>query len=243
VNTMAEANTGNQSATNLELLMANLAEELAKASPEQVANYNKNLVKQAGNLTQDQRNKARKAEKDDALAEKNAKASKVHVALTAWMRDIGDEISILAKFERYKNDAGVWVWKLQGLSGENGERWLLDGRSLVLSYESASGMMNYPNYIASDKKHPRGTKLACEALLKGIGVNLPATGSTASTKLKSILEDIDDDGNPAGKSQFRHQIEKCWITHEDVNGGKPQKLVEYYMSTLVDEEEEQETEA
>jgi hypothetical protein len=243
VNTMAEANTGNQSATNLELLMANLAEELAKASPEQVANYNKNLVKQAGNLTQDQRNKARKAEKDDALAEKNAKASKVHVALTAWMRDIGDEISILAKFERYKNDAGVWVWKLQGLSGENGERWLLDGRSLVLSYESASGMMNYPNYIASDKKHPRGTKLACEALLKGIGVNLPATGSTASTKLKNILEDIDDDGNPAGKSQFRHAIEKCWITHEDVNGGKPQKLVEYYLSTLTDEDEEEETEA
>jgi hypothetical protein len=240
---MAEANTGNQSATNLELLMANLAEELAKASPEQVANYNKNLVKQAGNLTQDQRNKARKAEKDDALAEKNAKASKVHVALTAWMRDIGDEISILAKFERYKNDAGVWVWKLQGLSGENGERWLLDGRSLVLSYESASGMMNYPNYIASDKKHPRGTKLACEALLKGIGVNLPATGSTASTKLKNILEDIDDDGNPAGKSQFRHAIEKCWITHEDVNGGKPQKLVEYYLSTLTDEDEEEETEA
>ena len=240
---MAEANTGNQTATDLQIMMANLQEALAKASPEDVANYNKNLVKQAGNLTQDQRNKARKAEKDDALAEKNAKASKVHVALTAWMRDIGDEISILAKFERYKNDSGVWVWKLQGLSGENGERWLLDGRSLVLSYESASGMMNYPNYIASDKKHPRGTKLACEALLKGIGVNLPATGSTASTKLKSILEDIDDDGNPAGKSQFRHAIEKCWITHEDVNGGKPQKLVEYYMSTLVDEEEEQETEA
>ena len=243
MNIMAEASTGTNSATDVQALLAQLAEARATASAEDRLTIDQGIVALNSNLSQDERNKARKAQRDEALAEKNAKAGKVHAALSAWMRDIGDEISILAKFERYKNDSGVWVWKLQGLSGENGERWLLDGRSLILSYESASGMVHYPNYIASDAKHPRGTKLACEAMLKGIGVNLPATGSTASTKLKSILEDIDDDGNPAGKSQFRHQIEKCWITHEDVNGGKPQKLVEYYLSTLTDEDEEQETEA
>ena len=241
---MAEANTGTNSATDVQALIAQLAEARAKASPEDRLSIDQGIVALNSNLSQDERNKARQAERAKVLAEKNAKAGKVHAALSAWMRDIGDEISILARFERYKDaTTGTWVWKLQGLSGENGERWLLDGRSLILSYDAPTGTVHYPNYIASDAKHPRGTKLACEALLKGIGVHLPATGSTASTKLKSILEDVDDDGNPAGKSQFRHAIEKCWITHEDVNGGKPQKLVEYYLSTLADEDEEEETEA
>ena len=239
---MANANNGNTNATDstdIAAKIAELMEALESATPEEKAKGNQALVKATSKVSQDERNKARKAEKDDDLAEKNAKASKVHLALSAWMRDIGDEISILARFERYKNDSGVWVWKLQGLSGENGEKWLPSGRSLKFSYESPGGMVHYPNYVESDAKHPRGTKRACEALLKGIDVSFPGAGSTASTKLKKILEATDTDGNPAGGSDHRHKIEKVWITHEDVNGGKPQKLVEYYLSTLADDEEDE----
>ena len=236
---MANANTGNTNATDIQALLAQLAEAQANATDADKALLNRGLVSMNSNLSQDERNKARQAERAEALAEKNAKAGKVHAALSAWMRDIGDEISILARFERYKNDSGVWVWKLQGLSGENGEKWLPSGRSLKFSYESPGGMVHYPNYVESDAKHPRGTKRACEALLKGIDVSFPGAGSTASTKLKKILEATDTDGNPAGGSDHRHKIEKVWITHEDVNGGKPQKLVEYYLSTLADDEEDE----
>ena len=236
---MANANTGNTNATDIQALLAQLAEAQANATDADKALLNRGLVSMNSNLSQDERNKARQAERAEALAEKNAKAGKVHAALSAWMRDIGDEISILARFERYKNDSGVWVWKLQGLSGENGEKWLPSGRSLKFSYESPGGMVHYPNYVESDAKHPRGTKRACEALLKGIDVSFPGAGSTASTKLKKILEATDTDGNPAGGSDHRLKIEKVWITHEDVNGGKPQKWVEYYLSTLADDEEDE----
>ena len=236
---MANANTGNTNATDIQALLAQLAEAQANATDADKALLNRGLVSMNSNLSQDERNKARQAERAEALAEKNAKAGKVHAALSAWMRDIGDEVSILARVERYKNDSGVWVWKLQGLSGENGEKWLPSGRSLKFSYESPGGMVHYPNYVESDAKHPRGTKRACEALLKGIDVSFPGAGSTASTKLKKILEATDSDGNPAGGSDHRHKIEKVWITHEDVNGGKPQKLVEYYLSTLADDEEDE----
>ena len=242
---MANANNGNTNATDSTDIAAKIAELMeAKegATPEEKAKGNQALVKATSNLSQDERNKARKAEKDDDLAEKNAKASKVHLALSAWMRDIGDEISILARFERYKNDSGVWVWKLQGLSGVNGEKWLPTGRTLKFTYESPTGPVHYPNYVESDDKHPRGTKRACEALLKGIDVHFPGAGSTASTKLKKILEATDSDGNPAGGSEHRHKIEKVYITHEDLNGGKPMKLTEYFLSTLADEDEEDETE-
>ena len=239
---MANANNGNTNATDstdIAAKIAELMEAMEGATPEEKAKGNQVLVKATSNLSQDERNKARQAERAEALAEKNAKAGKVHAALSAWMRDIGDEVSILARFERYKNDSGVWVWKLQGLSGVNGEKWLPSGRTLKFTYESPTGPVHYPNYVESDAKHPRGTKRACEALLKGIDVSFPGAGSTASTKLKKILEATDTDGNPAGGSAHRHKIEKVWITHEDVNGGKPQKLVEYYLSTLADDEEDE----
>ena len=97
---MANANTGNTNATDIQALLAQLAEAQANATDADKALLNRGLVSMNSNLSQDERNKARQAERAEALAETTAKAGKVHAALSAWMRDIGDEISILAWFER-----------------------------------------------------------------------------------------------------------------------------------------------
>lgn len=238
---MADTNKATTSAADIQALLAQLAEAQANASPEVKLEVNQGLVSMTANLSQDERNKARQAERDAELATKNAKATAVHLALSKWMRDIGDEVSILVRFSRHKDaTTGAWVWNLQGVSGENGERWLPDGRSLIFSYESPNGIVHYPNYIATDAKHPRGTKLACEALLHGLDIWKEGgkVGSTASTKLKTELDKTDSDGNPGGLSDFRHKLDKVLITHEDINGGKPMRLTAYWMSLLAPDEEE-----
>ena len=245
---MADAKTGNYSATDIQKMMAQLAEMQANASDEAKEILNQGIVNLNSNLSQDERNKARAKEKTEKLAAKNAKASKVHLALSAWMREIDDDISITVRFERYKDaTTGTWVWKLQGLSGENGEKWLPEGKQLKFTYDAPNGTVHYLNYYETDAKHPRGTKRACDALLHGLDIWKEPNGkpgSTASTKLRTELDKMDKDGNPAGGSDFRHALEKVWITHPDINGGKPQKLIQYYLGFLADgnEEEEQEEE-
>jgi len=33
-----------------------------------------------------------------------------------------------------------------------------------------------------------------------------------------------------GMSNFRTQLEECWIQHPSINGGKAQKLTEYFLA-------------
>jgi len=235
-----DTNNATNSAANIEALMAQLAEARANASGEALELINQGIVALNSNLTQDERNKARAKEKADKLAEKNAKAAKVHLALTAWMREIGDDISLVVRFERYKAPTGEWRWKLQGLSGETGEQWLPSGKSLKFTYHNPTGQTaHYLNWYESDSKHPRGAKRATGQLLKGLGIwkDEEKAGSTATTILRRELDKTDSDGNPAGQSQFRTQLEAVEISHEDINGGKPQKLIEYYLEFLADEDE------
>ena len=71
---MAEANTGTNSVspTDVQALLAQLAEARATASAEDRLTIDQGIVALNSNLSQDERNKARKAQREEALAEKNA---------------------------------------------------------------------------------------------------------------------------------------------------------------------------
>jgi hypothetical protein len=110
---------------------------------------------------------------------------------------------------------------------------------LVLTFKGVRHVNTYTK--DGELKTSRGSKAACESLCKAIGKS--TSGSTASTSIKRELEKLDDEGNPGGLSQFRTQLEECWIQHPSINGGKEQKLTEYFLALDGLDEPEQEEDA
>ena len=233
-------------ATDLAALLEQLANtDMSNATDAQRLEVDKFVMAQHSAMSSDRRSDIHKLEVAEALARLNAKGIKLFKAVDQFYRDTGDNISIRLSVTREKDSKGVWQYRFTSLPSKKADEvWLPGGKDLVFIFK---GVRHVNTYIKDgETKTSRGSKAASESLCKAIGKN--TSGSTASTSIKRELEKLDSDGNPGGKSTFRTQLEECWIQHPSINGGKQQKLTEYFLALdgldePTDEEEDAEDES
>jgi len=222
------------------------AMELLKASvgnmtPEAKLEYDQMTASNYSSLSSDEKSQLHKLEVAKQLAVLNVKGAKLLKALLQFFKDTGDEMSIRPPgMIREKDKNGEWQAHFTSLPSKKADEvWLPGGKDLVFTFKGVSHVNTYLK--DGVLKTSRGSKAACESLCKAIGKN--TSGSTASTSIKRELEKTDDEGNPGGTSQFRTQLEDCWIQHPSINGGKAQELTEYFLALDGLDEPEQEEEA
>jgi hypothetical protein len=215
-------------ATDLAALLEQLANtDMSNATDAQRLEVDKFVMAQHSAMSSDRRSDIHKLEVAEALARLNAKGIKLFKAVDQFYRDTGDNISIRLSVTREKDSKGVWQYRFTSLPSKKADEvWLPGGKDLVFIFK---GVRHVNTYIKDgETKTSRGSKAASESLCKAIGKN--TSGSTASTSIKRELEKLDSDGNPGGTSQFRTQLEDCWILHPSVNNGVQQKLTEYFLA-------------
>ena len=215
-------------ATDLAALLEQLANtDMSGATDAQRLEVDKFVMAQHSAMSSDRRSDIHKLEVAEALARLNAKGIKLFKAVDQFYRDTGDNISIRLSVTREKDSKGVWQYRFTSLPSKKADEvWLPGGKDLVFIFK---GVRHVNTYIKDgETKTSRGSKAASESLCKAIGKN--TSGSTASTSIKRELEKLDSDGNPGGTSQFRTQLEDCWILHPTVNNGVQQKLTEYFLA-------------
>jgi len=215
-------------ATDLAALLEQLANtDMSNATDAQRLEVDKFVMAQHSAMSSDRRSDIHKLEVAEALARLNAKGIKLFKAVDQFYRDTGDNISIRLSVTREKDSKGVWQYRFTSLPSKKADEvWLPGGKDLVFIFK---GVRHVNTYIKDgETKTSRGSKAASESLCKAIGKN--TSGSTASTSIKRELEKLDSDGNPGGTSQFRTQLEDCWILHPTVNNGVQQKLTEYFLA-------------
>jgi len=215
-------------ATDLAALLEQLANtDMSNATDAQRLEVDKFVMAQHSAMSADRRSDIHKLEVAEALARLNAKGIKLFKAVDQFYRDTGDNISIRLSVTREKDSKGVWQYRFTSLPSKKADEvWLPGGKDLVFIFK---GVRHVNTYIKDgETKTSRGSKAASESLCKAIGKN--TSGSTASTSIKRELEKLDSDGNPGGTSQFRTQLEDCWILHPTVNNGVQQKLTEYFLA-------------
>ena len=226
--------------TDLAALLEQLANtDMSGATDAQRLEVDKFVVAQHSAMSTDRRSDIRKLELAKQVAKLNGQADKFFQAVDKFYRDIGDTTSIRLTIHR-KKENGKWVYYFTHKPSEAGDEvWLPGGKDLVFTFK---GVRHVNTYTEDGKlKTSRGSKTACVSLCKAIGKN--TSGSTASTSIKRELEKLDSDGNPGGTSNFRTQLEECWIQHPSINGGKLQKLTEYFLALDGLDEPDQEEDA
>jgi len=227
--------------TDLAALLEQLANtDMSGATDAQRLEVDKFVMAQHSAMSTDRRSDIHKLEVAEALAKLNAKGTKLFRAVDQFYRDTGDNISIRLSVTREKDSKGVWQYRFTSLPSKKADEvWLPGGKDLVFTFK---GVRHINTYIKDgETKTSRGSKAASESLCKAIGK--ATAGSNASTSIKRELEKLDDEGNPGGLSQFRTQLEDCWITHPSINSGKTQKLTEYFLALDGLDEPDQEEEA
>ena len=227
--------------TDLAALLEQLANyDMSNATDSDRLEHDRFVEAQHSAMSSDRRSDIHKLEVAEALAKLNAKGTKLFRAVDQFYRDTGDNISIRLSVTREKDSKGVWQHRFTSLpSKKSDEVWLPGGKDLVLTFKGVRHVNTYTK--DGELKTSRGSKAACESLCKAIGKS--TSGSTASTSIKRELEKLDDEGNPGGLSQFRTQLEECWIQHPSINGGKEQKLTEYFLALDGLDEPDQEEDA
>ena len=238
--------TQQTNATDILAAMELLKSAVGNMTPEQKLEYDQMTASNYTSLSSDEKSKLHKLEVAKQLAVLNVKGAKLLKAFLQFCKDTGDEISIRPPgMIREKDKHGEWQARFISLPSKKADVvWLPGGKDLVFIFK---GVRHTNTYLKDGElKTSRGSKAASESLCKAIGKS--TSGSTASTSIKRELEKLDDDGNPAGKSTFRTQLEDCWILHPSINGGKQQKLTEYFLALdgldePTDEEEDAEDES
>jgi hypothetical protein len=214
--------------TDIQAAMELLKASVGNMTPELKLEYDQMTASNWGNLSSDDKSKLHKLDVARQIAVLNVKGVKFLKAYLQYCKDTGDEISIRPPgMIREKDKNGEWVARFTSLPSKKADEvWLPGGKDLVFTFK---GVRHVNTYIKEGEvKTSRGSKAACESLCKAIGKN--TSGSTASTSIKRELEKLDSDGNPGGLSYFRTQLEECWIQHPSINGGKLQKLTEYFLA-------------
>ena len=228
--------------TDLAALLEQLANtDMSGATDAQRLEVDKFVVAQHSAMSSDRRSDIHKLEVAAALARLNAKGTKLFRAVDQFYRDTGDNISIRLSVTRDKDSKGVWQYRFTSLPSKKADEiWLPGGKDLVLIFKGISHVNTFVK--DGETKTSRGSVAAVTSLCKAIGKKVEGK-VTPSTSLKRELEKLDSDGNPGGLSDFRTQLEECWIQHPSINSGKAQKLTEYFLGLDGLDEPEQEEEA
>ena len=228
------------SATDIMAAMELLKASAGNMTPELKLEFDAMNAAGYSEMSPDRRSQLHKLKVAKLIAGLNAKGIKLFKAVDQFYRDTGDEMSIRLTVAREKDSKGVWQYRFPSLPSKKADEvWLPGGKDLVFTFKGVSHVNTYLK--DGVLKTSRGSKAACESLCKAIGKS--TSGSTASTSIKRELEKTDDEGNPGGTSQFRTQLEDCWIQHPSINGGKAQELTEYFLALDGLDEPEQEEEA
>ena len=233
---MTQPNTN--PATDLDAML----ERLANINPDEMTDeqrltLDRFAVARNSAMGSDRRSDVNKLKLAEDVAKLNAKGIKFFKAVDQFYLDTGDTTSIRLTVHRKKDiTSGKWVYYFTHKPSAAGDEvWLPGGKDLIFTFKGQRFVNTY--IVNGETKTSRGSKTACESLCKAIGKN--TSGSTASTSIKRELAKTDSDGNPGGTSQFRTQLEDCWIQHPSINDGKAQKLTEYFLALdePTDEEE------
>ena len=218
--------------TNPAIDLGAMLERLANINPDELTDeqrltLDRFAVARNSAMGSDRRSDVNKLETAQKLAAENARATKLFAAVDKHARDTGDELTIRWTILREKDGKGVWHYRFPSMpSRAKDEVWLPGGKDLIFTFKGQRFVNTY--IVNGETKTSRGSVTAATSLCKAIGKNVESK-VTPSTSLKRELAKTDSDGNPGGTSQFRTQLEDCWIQHPSVNNGKPQKLTEYFL--------------
>ena len=238
---MTTQNTGNTNSTpqenELDSLMAQIELLKETASPEDLAKLNHFTSQHVANMTTAERDAEKELSKTELLIERATRYRDAMIAIATAAREDGNETDLVWTFRRHKNDIGNWVWNLTSISGARGTNFL---PNLVQGFAMTYDGITY-NYKADGVGFERDNpgnghsfyKEPAREVCRAFGLNVSSNGS-AGTSLRRQLEKEGDDGTPGAKSEYHNQLDKITVTHPSVNGGKPQKLSEYYLDYVED---------
>ena len=208
--------------------------------------YDRFVLAQSKDMDSERRSEVSAIERAEKLASLNIKARNAGLFKSTEKFLVGDNISQRVTIVREKDSKGEWEYSLGSLpSASKGDTFLPGGKDLKFRWNG----ITYLNTVDANGKtvdKPRGAKHAALALCKGIALDVGKDndGKTSSpgTSLRRQLELVDGDGNPAGKSFKRTQLETVEIQHPSINDGGWTKLTDYYLTWVAPEEEEEEAE-
>ena len=243
---MTTDNNGTQQAQELADLLAQIETLKETASPEELVKLNHFTSQHVANMTTAERDAEKELTRLELMTHRATLYKDVMLALHKAVRNDGNNTDLVWTFRRHKNDLGKWVFNLTSVSGARGTNFL---PSLVAGFAMAYDGITY-NYgkdgVDFGRENPGNghayykdvAREICRAMganssTKPDGLNVSSNGS-AGTSLRRQLEKEGDDGTPGAKSDWHNQLDKVTVTHPSVNGGKPQKLSEYYLDYVVD---------
>ncbi len=212
--------------------------------------YDRFVLAQSKDMDSERRSEVsaiERAEKKAVLAIK-ARNAGVFKAVDKFL--VGDNISVRVVIVREKNSKGAWEYDLGGIpSATKGDKFLPGGKDLKFRYQGTTILNTVDTtktpHAQVDK--PRGANHAALALCKAINLDVgkdsDGKSSSPGTSLRRQLENVDGDGNPAGKSFKRTQLEQVEIQHPSIANGTWTKLTDYFLDWVSPDEEEDEEEA
>ncbi len=214
--------------------------------------WDRRMVANASNIDSERRSLVNALERAEKVAELNVIAEEVGLfkASDRFYSKTNNNIWLRLTIVRHRDPkTNEWVYQLGGIpSAAKGDVFLPGGKDLKLRYKGET-FLNTVDASGKTVDKPRGAKHAALALCKAINLDVGKDndGKTSSpgTSLRKQLDMVDSDGNPAGKSTKRTELEQCEIQHPSVNDGKWMKLTDFYLewSDPDREEEEPTTEA
>ena len=242
---MTTENENIVNATNLGAILEGLKNvDRSTLTEEQNLEVAQTLVTMGGEISSERKSQIKKIEDAKVLERWNYFAEKngVFKAMDKTARDMADDMSIRFPVGREKNTKGEWEWSMLNLPSQaKGEDFLPTGKELKFRYQGQEinnqALDEHGNPVVNTKGEPvwgRGAKHAAQKLCRAIGLH---DKNSPGTTIKRQLEAVDSEGNPAGKSFKRTQLEQVEIQHPSVNGGKWQKLTEFYMDFTAPAEE------
>ena len=234
---MTTDNNGTQQAQELADLLAQIETLKETASPEELAKLNHFSSQHVSNMTTAEKDAEKKLSQLELLTDRATQYRPAILEIAKAARTAGNETDLVWTFRRHKNDQGNWVWNLTSISGARGTSFL---PNLVQGYAMTYDGITY-NYKADgvgfERQNPGNAhsfyKEPAREVCRAFGLNVSSNGS-AGTSLRRQLEKEGDDGPPGAKSDYHNQLDKVTVTHPTVNGGRPQKLSEYYLDYVED---------
>ena len=214
--------------------------------------WDRKMMSNVADIDSDRRSLVNALERAEKVAELNVIAEAVGLfkASDRFYGKTNNNIWLRLTIVRHRDPkTNEWVYQLGGIpSAAKGDVFLPGGKDLKLRYKGET-FLNTVDATGKTVDKPRGAKHAALALCKAINLDVGKDndGKTSSpgTSRRRQLELLDGDGNPAGKSTKRTELEQCEIQHPTINDGKWMKLTDFYLewSNPDEEDEEPTTEA
>jgi hypothetical protein len=246
---MTTPNNGNTPSVQedeLASILASLEKLKETGTPEQKALLNHMASQHVAGMSSAEKAAEKELSVAELLAERAETYKAVMLALHKAVRDDGNTTDLVWTFRRHKNDLGKWVFNLTSVSGARGTNFLpaltagfaMTFNGITFNYGKDGVDFVRDNPGNSHAYYKDVAREICRAMGANNsnnpnGLSVSSNGS-AGTSLKRHLDKLGDDGTPGAKSDFHHQLDKVTVTHPTVNGGKPQKLSEYYLDYVVD---------